>query len=67
MATDTTDTGPKTVEMPRTRCQLHYGKTEKDVILGGTVLTEEIIAKAKLNIDALRAMDAIEMVEVYAA
>lgn len=67
MATETSDNGPKTVEMPRTRFQLHYGKTEKDVISGGTVLTDEIIAKAKLDIDALKAMDAIEMVEVYAA
>ncbi|MDR6128795.1 hypothetical protein [Sphingomonas sp. SORGH_AS_0438] len=53
--------------MPRTKYQLHYGKGGEGVILGGTVLTEEIIAKAKLDIDALKKLDVIEMVEVYAA
>lgn len=67
MATETNDSGPKTVEMPRTKYQLHYGKGGESVILGGTVLTEEIIAKAKLDITALEKLDAIDMVEVYAA
>lgn len=62
---EATETGPKTVERPKTRFQLHYGKKDTDIILGGTVLTDQIIEKAKLDIEALKKLEAIEMVEVY--
>jgi hypothetical protein len=67
MATDTdaTENRPQTVERPKTRFQLHYGKKDTDIIPGGTVLTDALIEKAKLDIKVLSALEAIEMVEVY--
>lgn len=62
---EATENGPKTVERPKTKYQLHYGKKDTDIILGGTVLTDALIETAKLDIEALKKLGAIEMVEVY--